>query len=100
MLSNQTTIPALPENPEEQLRGLRELYQNPFYLYLLAQLAAEEVAATAEVFQRLEPVSEHFKCVGFALGLVRMKDIHIGKIQDLEQQLKENVDEKKLDVKS
>jgi hypothetical protein len=57
---------------------------------LLQQLAAEEVAATAEVFQ-IDPEKTHTiaKSSGLALGLVRIKDIHIGKIKDLEEQLKE-----------
>jgi len=48
---------------------------------------------TGRVFQLLEPASEHFKCVGLALGLVRIKDIHMGKIKDLVELIKENEDE-------
>ena len=34
--------------------------------------------------------NEHFKGVGLALGLVRIKDIHAGKITDLKQAIEES----------
>jgi hypothetical protein len=51
----------------------------------------EEITVTAEVFQ-CDPEKTHTisKASGQALGLVRMKDIHMGKIQDLLTQIKEN----------
>jgi hypothetical protein len=98
MLLNQAQAKPLPEDPELILRGLRELYQNPYYRYLLEQLAVEEITATAEVFQVLEPASEHFKNVGLTLGLVRLKDIHLGKIKDLEETIKEQNAEQNVDV--
>lgn len=80
----------LPVNPEERLRGFRELYQNPFYLYLLAQLAQEEASETTTVFQGdVGNTNNHFRSVGLALGLVRIKDLHLGVIEDLRQQIKE-----------
>jgi hypothetical protein len=48
----------------------------------------EERQATAEVFNDTEG-NKHFVAVGRALGLVRIKDLHLGKITDLEQRLKQ-----------
>jgi hypothetical protein len=39
--------------------------------------------------------NQHFKAVGYALGLVRMKDLHLGTIEDLKQQVKEENDQPK-----
>lgn len=81
---------SLPVDPVDQLRGFQALYQNPFYLTLLASLVAEEQAATAEVFQaEPDPGNQHFKAVGMALGLARIKDLHVGKIADLQELVKE-----------
>lgn len=50
----------------------------------------EQASATAEVFDgKVENVNEHFKSVGRALGLVRIKDLHMGKINDLMMEVKE-----------
>src|ERR1039457_1802124 len=63
---------------EDNLKGMRELYRNPHYLYLLARLAVEERQATEEVFRGgvNETVEQHFKHIGLVLGLVRIKDLH------------------------
>ena len=75
---------------EMQLRGFQLLCQNPFYLYLLARLAMDEAAATNLVFQGdSERTNEHFIAVGKALGLVRMKELLLGKVADLKTQLKD-----------
>ena len=96
-LSPEDLLPST--DPEETLKGLRGLYQNPYYVYLLALLAVEERQATGEVFRQGSAnvainVPEHFKWIGLTLGLVRIKDLHLGKIDDLEQQLKEQSTQK------
>ncbi len=83
------TLPQMPDNPEDQLRGLKELHLNPFYLALLARLASEEITAAAEVFQGKHDSNEHFVNIGRALGLARVRDAHAGMIEDLETKLKE-----------
>jgi hypothetical protein len=51
---------------------------------------AEEQAATVEVFQAdPDKTNNHFKAVGMALGLARIKDLHVGKIIDLQELIKE-----------
>ena len=91
MLSNQLSVEPLPEDVETRLRGFQALFQNPYYLHLLQVLTLEEAGATDRVFRgSLEPVSEHFKEVGRALGLVRIRDLHLGLIEDLKQQKKES----------
>ena len=80
-----TVLPKLPEDPEAQLRGYQALYQNPFYLSLLAKLAVEEQQATADVFSNTD-TNVHFKYVGLTLGLVRIKQLHLGEIEDLKLQ--------------
>lgn len=57
---------------------------------------------TAEVFSG-DPnqTNQHFKGVGLALGLVRIKDLHMGKISDLKQLVKESIqDDERPDSKS
>src|SRR2546422_104519 len=44
-------LPPLPSDPMEQVQGFKELYQNPYFLHLLAALANEEERATDEVFE-------------------------------------------------
>lgn len=44
---------------------------------------------TADVFNETKDVHAHFKFVGMALGLVRVKSLHLGMIAELEQQIKE-----------
>ena len=79
------------QDPEDNLKGMRELYRNPHYLYLLARLAVEERQATEEVFRGgvNETVEQHFKHIGLVLGLVRIKDLHMGQIVDLETTVQE-----------
>lgn len=54
------------------------------------RLAQEETEATHDVFNgQAIDVNEHFKSVGRALGLVRIKDILAGVILDLKQEIEE-----------
>ena len=96
-LDNLTQTGVSPEDflptqdPEDNLKGMRELYRNPHYLYLLARLAVEERQSTEEVCRGgvNESVEQHFKHIGLVLGLVRIKDLHMGQIADLETTVKE-----------
>lgn len=55
------------------------------------RLAQEETEATNDVFNGLATeTNEHFKSVGRALGLVRIKDILAGVITDLKQEIEES----------
>ena len=49
----------------------------------------EERKATEEVFRGDPDTNKHFVHVGHALGLVRIKDLHLGKLEDLRNQVKE-----------
>lgn len=50
----------------------------------------EERQETEAVFRGDKDSNDHFEHIGLVLGLVRIKDLHLGKIADLREQLKES----------